>query len=67
MNAPIMKHRPDTVSLILGLLTTALALGGLWLSLGGTVDWSTLKVAAPLTLVVIGIIGLAASRPRSDR
>ncbi|QDP95613.1 hypothetical protein FOE78_06570 [Microlunatus elymi] len=63
-----MNRRPDTVSLILGLLTTALALGGLWLALGGKgFDWSTLKVAAPLTLVVIGIIGLAASRPRSDR
>lgn len=61
-----MNRRPDTVSLILGLLTTALALGGLWLSIGGTVDWSTLKVAAPLTLVVIGIIGLAASRSRSQ-
>lgn len=62
-----MNRRPDTVSLVLGLLTTALALGGLWLSIGGTVEWSTLKIAAPLTLVVIGVIGLAASRPRSDR
>jgi len=62
-----MKHRPDTVSLILGLLATVLALGGLWLSLGGEVEWSTVKIAAPLTLVLIGIIGLAASRPRSDR
>ncbi|HEY9292915.1 MAG TPA: hypothetical protein VIP98_16670 [Microlunatus sp.] len=63
-----MNRRPDTVSLILGLLTTALALGGLWLSFGGhQFDWSTLKIAAPLTLVLIGIIGLAASRPRSDR
>lgn len=62
-----MSRRLDAVSLILGLLTTALALGGLWLSVGGAVDWSTLKVAAPLTLVVIGIIGLAASRSRSDR
>lgn len=60
-----MKSRPDAVSVVLGLLATVLALGGLWLSLGGNVDWSTLRVAAPLTLVLIGIIGLAASRPRS--
>lgn len=60
-----MKNRPDAVSVVLGLLATLLALGGLWLSLGGNVDWSTLRIAAPLTLVLIGIIGLAASRPRS--
>lgn len=60
-----MKNRPDAVSVVLGLLATVFALGGLWLSLGGNVDWSTLRIAAPLTLVLIGIIGLAASRPRS--
>lgn len=60
-----MKTRPDVVSVVLGMLATILALGGLWLALGGNVDWSTLRVAAPLTLVLIGIIGLAASRPRS--
>jgi hypothetical protein len=61
-----MNNRLDTVSLVLGLLCTALALGGLWLSIGGSVDWSTVKIAAPLTLVLIGIVGLAASR-RSDK
>jgi hypothetical protein len=60
-----MKRRPDTVSLVLGLLATLLAIGGLWLSFGGRLEWSTLRIAAPLTLVLIGIIGLAASRPRS--
>jgi hypothetical protein len=59
------RRRPDTVSLILGLLTTVLAAGGLWVSLGGEIAWSTVKIAAPLVLVLIGIIGLAASRPRS--
>ena len=61
-----MNNRLDTVSLVLGLLCTGLALGGLWLSIGGSVDWSTVKIAAPLTLVLIGIVGLAASR-RSDK
>ncbi|MBO0812498.1 MAG: hypothetical protein J2P23_10690 [Microlunatus sp.] len=60
-----MKRRPDAVSVVLGLLATMLAIGGLWLSLGGNVDWSALRVAAPLVLVLVGIIGLAASRPRS--
>ena len=60
-----MKRRPDAVSVVLGLLATILALGGLWLTFGGSVDWSTLRVVAPLVLVLIGIIGLAAARPRS--
>ena len=62
-----MSRRPDAVSLILGLLTTAVALCGLWLSFGGTIDWSTVKIVAPLTLVAIGVVGLAASRPNSGR
>lgn len=56
--------RPDTVSLVLGLLATPLALAGLWLSFGGNLDWAAVKIAAPLTLVLIGIIGLAVSRSR---
>lgn len=64
---PSPRHRPDAVSLVLGLLTTAVALAGLWLSFGGAIDWSTVKIVAPLTLVVIGAIGLAASRPNSGR
>lgn len=60
-----MRRRADSVSLVLGLLATILALGGLWLSFGGSIQWSTLKIIAPLVLVLIGIIGLAAARPRS--
>lgn len=58
-------NRPDTVSLVLGLMTTALALAALWVSVGGQVDWTTLKIAVPLTLVAIGIIGLTASRRKN--
>lgn len=58
-------RRPDTVSLVVGLLTTPLAGAGLWLSFGGHLDWQTVKIAAPLILVVVGIIGLVASRSRS--
>lgn len=60
-----MKRRPDAFSVVLGLLATILAVGGLWLSFGGSVEWSTLRIVAPLVLVLIGIIGLAAARPRS--
>lgn len=59
------RRRLDAVSLILGLLVTVLAAGGLWHSLGGDISWSMIKIAAPLILVLIGIIGLAVSRPRS--
>lgn len=57
-------RRPDTVSLVLGLLTTPLAMAGLWLSFGGNLDWNTVKIAAPLILVLIGIVGLTVSRSR---
>lgn len=58
-------RRADTVSLVLGLLTTPLAVAGLWLSFGGHLDWKTIKIAAPLILVLVGIIGLVVSRSRS--
>lgn len=58
-------RRADTVSLVLGLLTTPLAIAGLWLSFGGDLDWKTIKIAAPLILVLVGIIGLVVSRSRS--
>jgi hypothetical protein len=57
-------RRPDTVSLILGLLATPLALAGLWLSFGGHLGWNTVKIAGPVILVLIGIIGLVVSRSR---
>lgn len=59
-----MKRRIDVLSLIFGLLLTAVASGSLWLTFGGSVDWETLKVAAPLGLVALGVLGLVLSRNR---
>lgn len=57
-------RRVDVVSLVVGLLLTAVAGLGLWAALGQTVDWDLIKVAAPLVLVVVGIVGLSLSRNR---
>lgn len=56
-----MKRR-DTVALIFGLLLTGVALGSLWFSVTGVLDWDVLKLAIPIALVVVGIAGLAVSR-----
>jgi phage-related protein len=56
-----MKRR-DTVALIFGLLLVGLALGSLWFSVTGSLDWEVLKLAIPIGLVVVGIAGLAVSR-----
>lgn len=57
--------RLDVTSLIVGLLLTGVAGVALWQSVVGHVDWRAIKIAAPLTLVVLGIIGLTLSRNRS--
>jgi hypothetical protein len=56
--------QPDVVSLIFGVLITGVALLSLWLTYFGSVNWHALKIAAPLSLVVLGVAGLALSRNR---
>lgn len=56
-----MKRR-DTVALVFGLLLVGVALGSLWFSVTGVLDWEVLKLAIPIGLVVVGIAGLAVSR-----
>lgn len=56
-----MKRR-DTVALIFGLLLVGVALGSLWFSVTGSLDWEVVKLAIPIGLVVVGIAGLAVSR-----
>ncbi|BAK34247.1 hypothetical protein MLP_12330 [Microlunatus phosphovorus NM-1] len=56
-----MKRR-DSVALIFGLLLSAVAVGSLWFSVTGVLDWDVLKLAIPIGLVVIGIAGLLVSR-----
>lgn len=55
-------RRVDVVALIAGLLLTAVAGCSLWVSFGGSIDWRLVRVAAPLSLVVVGVLGLSLSR-----
>ena len=56
--------KPDVVSLIFGVPITGVAVLSLWLTYVGSVNWQALKIAAPLSLVVLGVAGLALSRSR---
>jgi hypothetical protein len=58
-------RNPDVVALVFGLLLSAVAVAALWQSFVGALDWELLKIAAPLALVMIGVLGLALSRNRS--
>jgi len=60
----VRTSKPDVVSLIFGVLITGVALLSLWLTYLGSVDWHALKIVAPLSLVVLGVAGLALSRNR---
>ncbi|MFZ1411291.1 MAG: hypothetical protein WAS07_07535 [Micropruina sp.] len=53
--------RLDLTALNMGLLLGALAALGFWAALG-SIDWQLVSIAAPLSLVVIGVLGLALSR-----
>lgn len=65
MSAAGRRPPYDVVALIFGLALTVVALGALWLSLVGSINWSMVKIVAPLGLVVVGVLGLFLSRPRS--
>lgn len=56
--------RIDVVALVFGVLLSTLAGVALWTEVVGPVSPRVLTVAAPLVLVVVGIVGLALSRPR---
>ena len=57
-----MKRTADVTALVFGLIVTTIAGAALWRVFMGDLNWSLVKVAAPLGLVVIGVIGLALSR-----
>ena len=57
-------RRLDVVALIAGVLLTGIAACALWYTYTERIDWQLLRVAAPLTLVVVGVIGLSLSRNR---
>ena len=60
-----MTRSRDVVALILGLVLTSVAVGSLWLSFGGSINWQLVKIIAPLGLIAAGVLGLALSRNRS--
>ncbi|QIK73035.1 hypothetical protein G7070_13160 [Propioniciclava coleopterorum] len=49
--------------MVIGLVSLLLAGLGLWAAFG-QVSWTAVALAAPLCLVVIGVLGLLASRHR---
>ena len=57
-----MKRTADVTALVFGLIFTTIAGAALWRVFLGDLNWSLVKVAAPLGLVVIGVIGLSLSR-----
>lgn len=59
-----MRPRADVVGLVIGLICLLLAGLGLWDAFGD-VSWAAVGLAAPLCLVVIGVLGLLASRHRT--
>lgn len=61
-----MTTRPDVLTLIIGLVLTGFAAAALILTILGGLAWSIAQVAAPLTLIAIGVIGIVFSQ-RRDR
>lgn len=60
-----MRRTYDVVALIFGVLLSCLAVGSLWLSFVGPINWHVIQIIAPLGLVAVGVVGLALSRNRS--
>jgi hypothetical protein len=54
--------RFDVVALVTGVCFVGLALAVLANALVGPLSWAVVKVAVPLVLVVVGVVGLALSR-----
>jgi hypothetical protein len=55
----------DVTAFVLGVVLTGIAVLALWLAFAGSVDWGIVRIVAPLSLVVVGILGLALSRNRT--
>ena len=60
-----MTRSRDVVALIFGVVMTSIAVGSLWLSFVGPINWQLVKIIAPLGLIAAGVLGLALSRNRS--
>jgi len=60
----VSRHRPDTLTLVIGLILAGFAILVL-INLAGGAVLALSKVAAPLMLVAIGVVGIAVSQYRS--
>ncbi len=58
------RRQRDVVALVFGLVLTGVATAALWTLLVGPLSWTLLTTAAPLALVLIGVVGLLLSRRR---
>lgn len=58
------RSQRDVVALVFGLVLTGVAAAALWNSLVRPLSWTLLTTAAPLALVVIGVVGLLLSHRR---
>ncbi|MDN5571545.1 MAG: hypothetical protein L0G22_09890 [Propionibacteriaceae bacterium] len=59
-----MRHSTDVTALVLGLVCLLVAVLGIWGAFG-TVNWAWVFGATPVCLVVVGLIGLFASRSKT--
>lgn len=59
-----MRRRFDLVAFIFGMIMIAVAVVAMWMALAGPIPFAWLKVAAPLFLVLVGVVGLTISRNR---
>ena len=62
--AALARLEPVGDAIWQGSCLTGIALVSLWLTYVGSVNWQALRIAAPLSLVVLGVVGLTLSRNR---
>lgn len=59
-----MSRRVDVVALVFGVLLSGIAVISLWRTFLGPINWDLVTTIAPITLVVVGVVGLTLSRNR---
>lgn len=57
-------RRFDVVALLVGVVCCTTALLAVLILTGRQIDWGIVQVAAPITLVAIGVLGLVLDRGR---
>ena len=60
-----MNRRLHVVTLLLGLSCLAVAAGATLLAYQQPISWNLVAIGAPLTLVVVGVLGMVSSRGRT--